>query len=105
MLLRHNARLRSNWFSAATLHNCFRCFTMRQKPNDDIVAWAKDLAAQGTDPNEMMKRLLKAGWLFDAALAIMQPHYPDWVARQPRSVAAAPLSLAQRLQKSLGMPQ
>ncbi len=78
---------------------------MRQKPNDEIVAWAKDLAAQGTDPNEMMKRLLKAGWLFDAALAIMQPHYPDWVARQPRSVAAAPLSLAQRLQKSLGMPQ
>jgi len=78
---------------------------MRQKPNDEIVAWAKDLAAQGTDPNEMMKRLLKAGWLFDAALAIMQPHYPDWAARQPRRVAAAPLSLAQRLQKSLGMPQ
>ena len=78
---------------------------MRQKPNDDIVAWAKDLAAQGTDPNEMMQRLLKAGWLFESALTIMRPHYPDWVARQPRRMTAMPLSSAQRLQKSLGMPQ
>lgn len=78
---------------------------MRQKPNDEIVAWAKDLAAQGTDPNDMMQRLLKAGWLFQSALTIMQPHYPDWVARQPRSVAITPLSPAQRLQKSLGVPQ
>jgi len=78
---------------------------MRQKPNKDILAWAEDLAAKGTDPNEVMQRLLKAGWLFQSALAIMQAHYPDWVARQPRSVTAAPLSPAQRLQKFLGMPQ
>ena len=78
---------------------------MRQKPNDEIVAWAKDLAAQGTDPNEMRKRLLKAGWLFESALQILQPHYPDWVARQPHRALASPLSSAQLLQKSLGVPQ
>lgn len=78
---------------------------MRQKPNDEIVAWAKDLAVQGMDPNEMMKRLLKAGWLFDSALQIIAPHHPDWVARQQRrpSPTTQPTA-AQRLQNALGIP-
>ncbi len=79
---------------------------MRQKPNAEIIAWAQDLAAQGMDPNEMMNRLLKAGWLFDSALGIMAPHYPDWVARQQRRPASTvALTPAQRLQSALGIPK
>ena len=79
---------------------------MSQKPNPAIIAWAQDLAAQGLDPNEMMKRLLKAGWLFDTALQVMLPHHPDWVARQQRrSAPAAAPTAAQRLHSALGIPK
>ena len=107
MLLRHNALARSSWYSAAPLLNPLPKITaMRQKPNPEIIAWAQDLAAQGTDPNEMMKRLLKAGWLFDAALQILQPHHPDWVTRQQRRPAPAALpTAAQQLQTAVGIPK
>jgi len=78
---------------------------MRQKSNPEILAWAEEKAQAGTDPNEMMRELLRAGWLFDAALRILQPYHPDWVTRQGQSRALEPAqNTAQRLQSALGVP-
>ena len=79
---------------------------MRQKANPEILAWAEEKAQANTDPNEMMRLLLKAGWFFDSALQIIAPYHPDWAARQQRRPATGvALTPAQRLHTALGLPK